>query len=317
MPKKTALLTCPKMLLQEHLTELKKTLDLNTADCALNETGLIRELRGVSWLIMGGLEKITLKVLKDNQLEQIVFLGIQPETFFTKEAWQYCQDRIPVIATGGGQKAVALTTLEEITSWAKEKQILIARGLKTPPPVGEILQKTKITVIGAGKIGTMVLNGLIEHGCRVNLAYHDLARKEELDQIGLTFLPDLASAFEADIVSLHMNLVAGVNEGVIKEEYLKRIKPGGLFINNSRAELVDLQGLKQFLPARLDARVIFDPFYLEGADLENLDSKTMGCYVYILRRINFAYTGHTAAMRPETYREYGEALLRIIKERVA
>lgn len=309
-----ALLTCGSMLSDEYITALNQMFDLEVSGCKLNGAELAEHVHDKEVYILGGNEKVTLSSIKESALRHIIFLGIQYETFFTEEALAFCKSSgIEIIATGGGKNAVATTTIEEIISFARQRQVQTARLFKSPASAFEILKSLKIVVVGAGDIGQLVLDRLIKYGCR-NLAYAGgRGPKEEINSKGIPYIANLEDAFSADIITVHSSYVPEATSGFIKIGHMLKISKGGLFLNNARAELVDPNDLSIFLIRRQDVSVVFDTFYIEGLAFDRLIEQD-NLYSGIIGKPSFSYTGHTAAMRQETYKEYGEKLLQIVKE---
>lgn len=294
-------LACAEIIPLKYQKELAEIFRLHECGRSLSEEEISGELSGAVGLALGGLEKISLQVLKESStLKWIVFVGIQAESFFTAEAWRYCLEQgIPVYQTGGGIEAVARFTVKEIFDFFEPEE----------------LAKKSITVIGAGNIGSRVLSQL-KGKCR-KLRYADpLGEKNELRKMRISYLPEYSKAFQANIVSLHLAL-APETEGSIGLEHLKLIKRGGLLINNARAGLVEAEVLRDFLKARPDVSALWDVFYLEGEEYERfLADKRNEVLFDIIRSPNFRFTKRLAAWSDNSaFNEYGNNLLRIIKEK--
>jgi D-3-phosphoglycerate dehydrogenase len=95
-----------------------------------------------------------------------------------------------------------------------------------------------LAVIGTGNIGKELIQRAKAFGLHV-IAYSRSLTPEGAEALGVTYAPSLIDAVRhADIVSLHLALAPEL-KGIINAEVLGAMKEGALFINTSRAELVD------------------------------------------------------------------------------
>ena len=95
-----------------------------------------------------------------------------------------------------------------------------------------------LAVIGTGNIGKELIQRAKAFGLHV-IAYSRSLTPEGAEALGVTYAPSLIDAVrQADIVSLHLALAPEL-KGIINAEVLGAMKEGALFINTSRAELVD------------------------------------------------------------------------------
>lgn len=310
---KKVLLTCPEMIPTKYVDELSSLFDIKFGGCELLEVDLIIALRQCQGVIIGGNERYFLSVLKGLDLKWIIFIGIQPETFFSVEALEYCKiHSIPIYTTGGGGKAVALTTCGEIEVFNTIRlQNLAAKNFQFPRSAREILAEQTVAIIGAGDIGQAVMKGLKDKVGKI-IYSGGRGEKEELKELGFKFELSLPDAFNADIVTIHLSVVPGATEKIIGFAELNRVRQNGLVINNARAELFDERGLLKFLEERPDALCIFDAFWKE-ANFSGLAFEK-SIYSRIARMPNFIFTGHSAAKRTETFEEYGQGLMKVVKE---
>jgi D-3-phosphoglycerate dehydrogenase len=116
-------------------------------------------------------------------------------------------------------------------------------GLKAAsmPPnfsVGMVLKGKTLGIWGYGKIGQLVAGYGRAFGMQVTV----WGREESLARAradGLIAAPTRAAFFEAcDVVTVHLRL-NDQTRGIVTHEDLTRMKPTGLFVNTSRAELVE------------------------------------------------------------------------------
>jgi D-3-phosphoglycerate dehydrogenase len=119
--------------------------------------------------------------------------------------------------------------------WNK-KEFSVARGLH-----GRVLG-----VLGAGIIGQLVIARARAFGMRV-VAWDKFLPPEKAEALGLEMvsLPEDVAAF-SDVVSVHLALVPETR-GLCGPTFFAAMRPGAMFINTSRGEIVDELALKQAL----------------------------------------------------------------------
>lgn len=116
-------------------------------------------------------------------------------------------------------------------------------GLKAAsmPPnfgIGMVLKGKTLGVWGYGRIGQLVAGYGRAFGMHVTV-WGSEASREKARQDGHVPAPSKESFFEAcDVLSLHLRLV-NETRGIVKLDDLHRMKPTALFVNTSRAELVE------------------------------------------------------------------------------
>jgi D-lactate dehydrogenase len=96
-------------------------------------------------------------------------------------------------------------------------------------------------VIGAGKIGSCLLNILHGFGCRL-LVHTRTPRQDLVDRLGVRYV-ELDELFaESDVISLHAPLTPETKY-LINSKTVSKMKQGVMFINTSRGGLVDTMAL--------------------------------------------------------------------------
>ena len=116
-------------------------------------------------------------------------------------------------------------------------------GLKTAstPPnlcLGHQLRGRTLGVWGYGKIGHIVAGYGRAFGMQV-MVWGSVASRQRALEDGLAAAPSCEAFFEGcDVVSLHLRL-NDATRGIVKLDALSRMKPTALFVNTSRAELVE------------------------------------------------------------------------------
>jgi len=111
--------------------------------------------------------------------------------------------------------------------------------------LGFNMKGKKVGIIGTGKIGYSLCKILLGMGCTV-FAY-DLYKNNELETIGVKYLPLDEVIKLSDILSLHCPLNDDTYH-LINEETIATMKPGVMIINTGRGALIDtkaaIEGLK-------------------------------------------------------------------------
>ena len=106
--------------------------------------------------------------------------------------------------------------------------------------VGTELRGKTVGVVGTGAIGTAVIRLLLAFGCKV-LAF-SRSQREEVRQMGVTYvdLPTLMS--NSDIVTVHLPLNASTHH-LISCDMLAAMRPSALLVNTARGNVVDIPAL--------------------------------------------------------------------------
>lgn len=311
MAKKKMLISCSgNMLDKSTLGQLERIFDLVEIGCNATEDDLLRNAEDAHGIMIGGFEKITLpvimKMLETSGETILIFLGIQYDTFFTEEALEFLRRKnITVSATGEGVEDVAKRTLEIILTWNPlEIQMKMAEFNPNPPSVDAILAQQCVVVVGAGKIGTKVAEGLIDRVGEVR--YWDLHENDALKAKGGIFNNDLLKAMEgADVVTLHVPLNPAT-ANIIKYDHLKVMASGSLMINAARHGLIDLDGVVKVMATK-EMRHVWD------VNIKNLSSQDQNKVNLLIRGKLIRLTGHTFAISRNSKKERGMRLIALLK----
>jgi D-3-phosphoglycerate dehydrogenase len=153
-------------------------------------------------------------------------------------------------------------------------------GLKSAsmPPnfgIGLVLEGRRLGVWGYGKIGQRVAGYGRAFGMQVSIWGSESARAKAVAD-GYEAAPSCAPFFETcDVLSLHLRL-SDTTRGVVRLDDLSRMKPTALFVNTSRAELVEEHALVSALNRGRPGLAAIDVFesepILQGHPLLRLEN---------------------------------------------
>lgn len=151
----------------------------------------------------------------------------------------------------------------------------------------ELWGKT-LGLVGLGGIGTEVARLTQAFGMRV--LYYDVRRREDIESLlGVEYVSKLRKLFEqSDIVTLHLPQTPET-ERIITRELLELLKPGAIFVNTARGELVDNQVLAELLKEKK----------LGAVGLDVYDAEPIGHDNPFLGVENAVLTPHVAYSTPE------------------
>ncbi|MEW6127849.1 MAG: D-2-hydroxyacid dehydrogenase family protein [Acidobacteriota bacterium] len=112
--------------------------------------------------------------------------------------------------------------------------------------IGQALNGQTLGIWGYGKIGRMVAGFGRAFAMQVQIFGRETSRLAA-EQDGYLSVATKESFFAtSDVLTVHLRLVEATT-GIIKAEDLKRMKPSALFVNTSRAELVETGALENAL----------------------------------------------------------------------
>jgi D-3-phosphoglycerate dehydrogenase / 2-oxoglutarate reductase len=104
--------------------------------------------------------------------------------------------------------------------------------------IGNTLRGKTLGIYGYGRIGGAVAQVGVAMGMKI-LVWSREASREKAKADGYAVAPSKEAFFaECDVLSLHMRLV-DATRGIVKREDLVRMKPTAIFVNTSRAGLVE------------------------------------------------------------------------------
>ena len=165
---------------------------------------------------------------------------------------------------GYGDNAVAEHALALLFAVARDiprlDRTLRTEGWNQLDPGFELRGK-KLGLIGLGGIGSRMAELAGALGMEV-LAWTRNPSPERARRSGVTFAPLETVLGESDVISLHL-LLTPETENLLGAAELDRMKPGAVFINSARAELVDEAALIERLRTRRIAAAGIDVYLQE------------------------------------------------------
>ncbi|WP_085317303.1 D-2-hydroxyacid dehydrogenase family protein [Derxia lacustris] len=173
------------------------------------------------------------------------------------------------------------------------------RGATMPPNhgLGRVLRGSTLGIWGYGRIGRLVAGYGRAFGMKVMVWGSDKSRAAAVSDGYLAAASRDSLFADSDVLSVHLRLVEATR-GLIGHEDLQRMKPTALFVNTSRAELVEPDALLRSLNNGRPGFAALDVFesepILQGHPL--------------LRLENTICTPHIGYVERDSYERYfGEA----------
>jgi D-3-phosphoglycerate dehydrogenase / 2-oxoglutarate reductase len=173
---------------------------------------------------------------------------------------------------------------------------LKAAAMPTNFGLGMVLRGKTMGIWGYGRIGTLVAGYARAFGMQVVVWGSEASRSRAVAD-GLLAAPSRESLFEqSDVLSLHLRLCES-NHGLVRLEDLSRMKSTALFVNTSRAELVEdgalVSALNKGRPGMAAVDVFESEPILQGHPL--------------LRLENAICTPHIGYVEQDSYEHYFSA----------
>ncbi|MCS6884953.1 MAG: 3-phosphoglycerate dehydrogenase family protein [Acidobacteriota bacterium] len=163
----------------------------------------------------------------------------------------------------------------------------------------------KLGIIGLGQIGLCVLERCRAFGMSA-IAWSRSLTPERAAELGIEYASDpLIVAEKADVVTVHLAL-SQQTRSMIGAEFFSRMKPGAIFINTSRGEVVDEAALAEALRS---GKILagLDVFNNEPAASEAEFKTELATFS------NLYGTHHIGASTDQAEAETGQEVVRIVQ----
>ncbi len=102
------------------------------------------------------------------------------------------------------------------------------------------IRNCKVGIIGCGKIGLTAAK--LFKGLGAEVLGYDVFQSDAAKEV-VTFVELDELIKSSDIISLHMPHIKGVNDHMVNEEFISKMKDNAIFINTARGELMDLNAI--------------------------------------------------------------------------
>ena len=216
------------------------------------EEELVEVIKGKVGYILGGIEKVTDKVIQSaDNLKAISFTGADARRFIP--AFDKATEKGISITTtpGANTYAVAEYTLSVILAMTRNLFELGRTGDKSFQTTSSLNQLT-VGIVGMGHIGTRMAKILSALGVK-RIIYTNRTRKESVEtETGVEFVSMDELLSQSDIVTLHVSKEVG--EGFVGKDELSKMKDGALLVNCGFIGGVDRVALlKELESGRLSA----------------------------------------------------------------
>lgn len=312
---KRVVLTGPSIFTRPTISWLKKIFQLTIIDYDLSETELaavIQSLQPVEGLIHGGSTFISEVFFKRiPEIKWNIFPGMEPFPIYNRSALDCAREHnIPIFPTGGGLRAVAETTCQEISDPFLIRKRATGRNIEVPYHTADYHLFETLAIIGSGHLASEIF-ARCPHLKKFERLCHS-GRSEKPDFTSKTGAPfrHMEDAFSSSIVVLTIAHIPGITDNYVDLNLLRLIPHHGLVINNVRPQIMNIPETLRFALERRDVTIIIDASNLEIKQEYGLE---------ILNELvalgNIILTGHTAWKKPSTRKEYSAGLRRIISEK--
>ncbi len=205
------------------------------------EDELIEALKDKHGYILGGIEKVTDKVIASTDtLEAICFTGSDYRYFIP--GYKLAQEKGISITNCPGVNSGAVADYTFTLMFAMMRDIFdLGRTGSATFRTTPSLSDSTVGIIGMGHIGQKVARMLKALGVK-NINYSNRTRNEGLEkELGINYLPIEKLLLKSDIVTIHVSKEAG--EKYFNTEYIKLLKDNSILINCAFESIVDEEAL--------------------------------------------------------------------------
>jgi phosphoglycerate dehydrogenase-like enzyme len=159
-----------------------------------------------------------------------------------------------------------------------------------PSRHGEELGQKKVAIIGLGQIGMQLAKVLSSFGCQVDGFNRRKKESPYLQQVhSLDALSTMISQYEVVIVAIALN---AQTKGLINKTILELLHDKAIFVNVSRAEIIDESALVTQLQNKKLRHAILDTFSVEPLPKEHplweLDNVSMTPHISFTSPVNLS-----------------------------
>lgn len=208
-----------------------------------SEGELIEALQGKIGYILGGIEKVTDKVIESaTDLKAIAFTGADWQAIIP--GWQSAKLRGIKITNAPGANSPAVAEFSLAMALMMQRNLFdIGRTGDVKFQTTRTLHNSVIGVIGAGKIGSRIIKSA-QSFSPSRVIYFSRTQKQEIDDTGALFVKKDELLAESDVIFIAAPGSAGQ---VLDRESISKIKDDALIIHISPLNMVDVDALLERL----------------------------------------------------------------------
>jgi D-3-phosphoglycerate dehydrogenase / 2-oxoglutarate reductase len=177
-------------------------------------------------------------------------------------------------------------------------------GLAVPLTAMKTLRDLTVGVVGFGRIGREVVKRLLAFKCAVRV-FDPAVPASEVEKLGAQALPFDGLLQVADILTLHCPSTPQTRR-LMNRETFARLKPGAIFINIGRGDLVDTAALTAALESGRLAAAALDVFDPEPIPVNHL----------VLKMPNVILAPHIASASPAAVKKLRETAAQLAVQAV-
>jgi len=241
--KKNVLITDSLFIFDEHIQKFEASgITVTRLDKPMaSEAELIDAIKGKHGYILGGIEKVSGKVIDSADcLEALIFTGADWLSYIPGYV-EATQKGVAIAnCPGANARAVAEYALTLMLSMQRQIFSLGRTGKESFKTVRGLLD-CHIGIIGMGTIGATVAGMLKGIGVK-QVSYYSKRRKPQIEEaLGVNYMDMMDLLAACDVVSLHTSKAAGV--GYIGANQLAVLKDGALLVDTSFHGSVDADAL--------------------------------------------------------------------------
>ena len=267
----------------ERLSRLERLGDFKIYyDNQPTDTSIIKRATDASAIISGwGMSNAVLAALPE--LEVISFTGLGASTFIDLKETR--RRNITVTHTLSAAETIAEHTMGLMLDAARHISRLdrdIRNGNWNTDLVGLDLRGKTLGLVGFGRIAQAVVPLARAFGMKVN-AWTRSPSQSRAAQFNIEFIDLDPLLANSDVVSLHL-LSTPETEGLLDAQRLRRLKPGVLFINTARSQILDENAFVSLLRSG----------HIGGAGIDVFDNEPISPAHPYLDLENVVMTPHSA-----------------------
>lgn len=204
-----------------------------------SEDELIAALKGKVGYILGGIEKVTDKVIEvSDELKVIAFTGADWQALIT--GWETAKEKNVKISNAPGANSPAVAEFSLALALLMERNLLeLGRPGEKTFQTSDTLHNAEIGVIGAGKIGSRIIK-MVSTFSPAKVRYNSRSRHEEVEGEGAVYSDIDTLLRESDLVFVAAPGSAGM---ILDKSAVDKLKNNALIVHISPLNMIDFDAL--------------------------------------------------------------------------